>query len=101
MKTVSDLREEVAGWRNFNGHLHDLMELARMDDESLRTDLETETTALEADLDRRAFTTMLSGPFDAGDGLLAIHAGAGGTDSQDWAAMLERMYLRWADSRGS
>ena len=100
MKTVSDLREEVAGWRNFNGHLHDLMELARMDDESLRTDLETETTALEADLDRRAFTTMLSGPFDAGDGLLAIHAGAGGTDSQDWAAMLERMYLRWADSRG-
>lgn len=100
MKTVSNLREEVEAWNNFNGHLHDLIELARMDDESLRNDLENETAALEADLDRRAFTTMLSGPYDAGDGLLAIHAGAGGTDSQDWAAMLERMYLRWADSRG-
>jgi len=43
---------------------------------------------------------MLSGPYDDDDALLAIHAGAGGTDSQDWAAMLERMYLRWADERG-
>jgi peptide chain release factor 2 len=43
---------------------------------------------------------MLSGPYDADDALLAIHAGAGGTDSQDWAAMLMRMYLRWAEKRG-
>jgi peptide chain release factor 2 len=100
MKAVSGLREEVDSWRKFNGHLHDLIELARMDDESLRSDLEKETAALESDLDKRAFTTMLSGPYDSGDALLAIHAGAGGTDSQDWAAMLERMYLRWADARG-
>jgi peptide chain release factor 2 len=100
MKSVSDLREEVESWRKFNVHLHDLMELARMDDESLRGDLELETTALETDLQKRAFTTMLSGRYDDDDALLAIHAGAGGTDSQDWAAMLERMYLRWADTRG-
>ena len=100
MKSVSDLREEVETWGKFNGHLHDLMELARMDDESLRGDLELETTALEGDLERRSFTTMLSGRYDDDDALLAIHAGAGGTDSQDWAAMLERMYLRWADTRG-
>jgi peptide chain release factor 2 len=100
MKSVSDLREEVETWRKFNGQLHDLMELARMDDESLRGDLELETTALETDLQKRAFTTMLSGRYDDDDALLAIHAGAGGTDSQDWAAMLERMYLRWADTRG-
>jgi len=100
MKSVSDLREEVETWRKFNGHLHDLMELARMDDESLRGDLELETTALETELQKRAFTTMLSGRYDDDDALLAIHAGAGGTDSQDWAAMLERMYLRWADTRG-
>jgi peptide chain release factor 2 len=66
----------------------------------MRSDLELETAALESDLEKRAFTTMLSGPYDDDDALLAIHAGAGGTDSQDWAAMLERMYLRWADRRG-
>ena len=71
-----------------------------MDDETLRGDIELETTALETDLQKRAFTTMLSGRYDDDDALLAIHAGAGGTDSQDWAAMIERMYLRWADTRG-
>ena len=100
MKTLSGLREEVGSWRKFTGHLHDLIELARMEDELLRGDLEVEIAALESDLDKRAFTTMLSGPYDAGGALLAIHAGAGGTDSQDWAAMLERMYLRWAEGRG-
>ena len=71
-----------------------------MGDESLRGELEGEIAALEADLDKRSFTAMLSGPYDRDDALLAIHAGAGGTDSQDWAAMLERMYLRWAEARG-
>lgn len=97
MKTVSTLREEVESWRTFGRRLQDLIDLVQLDDESLRSDLEKETTALESDLNERAFTTMLSGRYDAGDALLAIHAGAGGTDSQDWAAMLERMYLRWAD----
>lgn len=100
MKQVSKLRDEVESWRKFSRHLHDLTELARLDDESLRTDLEKEIAALEADLDQRSFGAMLSGPYDDDSALLAIHAGAGGTDSQDWAAMLERMYLRWADSRG-
>ncbi len=76
------------------------MELSRLNDESLRSELEKEITRLEADLDKRSFTAMLSGPYDDDDALLAIHAGAGGTDLQDWAAMLERMYLRWADARG-
>ncbi len=100
MKTVSSLRDEVESWRTFRQHLHDLIELAGLDDESLRPDLEKEITALEADLDKRSFAAMLSGPYDADDALLAIHAGAGGTDSQDWAAMIERMYLRWADAQG-
>ena len=100
MKQAPTLREEVESWRKFRSHLHDLIELARLDDESLRT--------RSGDRDHRAGTgtrkaflhAMLSGPYDHDGALLAIHAGAGGTDSQDWAAMLERMYLRWAERRG-
>jgi peptide chain release factor 2 len=100
MKVISGLRDEVESWRKFQNHLHDLVELSRLNDESLRAELEAEISALETDLEKRSFNTMLSGKYDDGDALLAIHAGAGGTDSQDWAAMLERMYLRWADARG-
>lgn len=100
MKQASALREEVQSWGKFSDRLHDLKELAALDDESLRPDLESEIAALESDLEKRAFTAMLSGPYDRDDALLAIHAGAGGTDSQDWAAMLERMYIRWAEKRG-
>ncbi len=67
---------------------------------SLRSELEPEVASLEAELEKRSFTAMLSGPYDTEDALLAIHAGAGGTDSQDWASMLLRMYLRWAEQQG-
>jgi peptide chain release factor 2 len=100
MKVVSGLREEVESWRTFKQHLHDLTELTNLEDESLHADLETEITKLESDLEKRSFTAMFSGPYDHDDAILAIHAGAGGTDSQDWAEMLQRMYLRWAESRG-
>jgi peptide chain release factor 2 len=100
MKTVASLRNEVESWNSIKQHLHDLTELAQLDDESMRGDLEIEIAKLESDLEKRAFTTMLSGPYDHDDAILAIHAGAGGTDSQDWAAMLQRMYLRWAEGQG-
>jgi len=100
MKKVNDLQEESSSWRTFQSRLNDLLELAEMDDESFLGELEKETDALEKELDKRAFHTMLSGRYDREDALLAIHAGAGGTDSQDWAEMLQRMYLRWAERRG-
>jgi peptide chain release factor 2 len=100
MKELSRLREEVGSWRSFSAHLGDLLELARLGDESLRAELDKETSAVEKELEQRSFVAMLSGPYDDDDALLAIHAGAGGTDSQDWAEMLERMYLRWAEDRG-
>ncbi len=99
-KTAAGLREQVDDWHGFEHRLKDAAELAGLDDESLRADLEIELSALETELEKRSFTAMLSGPYDAGDALLAIHAGAGGTDSQDWAAMLMRMYLRWAERNG-
>jgi peptide chain release factor 2 len=100
MKHYNGLKAEVDSWRTFSRRLHDTLELAQLEDESLRPDLEPEISAIEAELEKRSFTAMLSGKYDHDSALLAIHAGAGGTDSQDWAAMLERMYLRWAESRG-
>jgi peptide chain release factor 2 len=99
MKTVTALQDESESWRSFSKQLRDLLELAEMDDESIWEELETEIGTLERDLDKRAFQEMLSGKYDTEDALLAIHAGAGGTDSQDWAEMLQRMYLRWAEQR--
>jgi len=99
-KSAAGLREEIASWRGFEHRIHDAVELAGLDDPSLRTELEAEIAAIEEELNKRSFTAMLSGPYDTDDALLAIHAGAGGTDSQDWAAMLLRMYLRWADQHG-
>jgi peptide chain release factor 2 len=99
-KTAATIRNQVDEWRLIERRWKDTDELARLEDETLRNDLEVEIAALEAELEKRSFTAMLSGPYDADNALLAIHAGAGGTDSQDWAAMLERMYLRWAERRG-
>ena len=94
------MKAEVDSWRTFSRRIQDALELAQLDDEGLRAELETEISAIETDLEKRSFTAMLSGKHDHDSAILAIHAGAGGTDSQDWAAMLERMYLRWIETRG-
>ncbi len=100
MKQYNNTKAEVDTWRSFSRRLQDTLELAQLDDESLRPDLEAEITSIESELEKRSFTAMLSGKYDHDSAILALHAGAGGTDSQDWAAMLERMYLRWAEKRG-
>ncbi|MFN8382019.1 MAG: peptide chain release factor 2 [Anaerolineales bacterium] len=100
MKVVSSLRLDVESWNSLKQQIHDLAELAKLDDASLRADLEGEIHKVEGDLEKRSFAAMLSGPYDHDDAILAIHAGAGGTDSQDWANMLFRMYLRWAEDHG-
>ncbi len=100
MKKLSDLRDEVEGWHTLEKRIQDNLELAQLEDESLRPDLEAETIALEAEISRRELTVLLSGPYDRGNAILTLNSGAGGTEAQDWAGMLERMYLRWAERRG-
>jgi len=97
MQQVSHLQDEVDGWNALTQRLGDALELSTLEDESLRTEIEAEIAVIEQDIDRRETKSMLSGEYDRGDAILAIHAGAGGTDSQDWASMLLRMYLRWAE----
>jgi peptide chain release factor 2 len=100
MKRLSDLRSEIEGWRAIQKRVQDTLELAELDDESLAAELENEAAAIEKEVSSLELNTLLSGPYDKGNALLAINAGAGGTEAMDWAAMIERMYLRWAERRG-
>ena len=100
MKSLSNLQSEVDGWQALNQRITDALELAQLEDEALYAELDKETAAIEEEIDDLEFEAMLSGSYDRGNALLAIHAGAGGTDSQDWAEMLQRMYLRWCENHG-
>jgi peptide chain release factor 2 len=104
MQELSDLKSDVDQWTGLSRRVADataLLELADKDrDEALIEDLANDVAALERELDRLEFQLLLSGRYDRADAILAIHAGAGGTDAQDWAEMLLRMYLRWAEAQG-
>ena len=100
MRRLAALREEVERWNTLTQRVRDALELVELGDESLTDELAAETEALEREIGHLEFRLLLSGPHDRGDAILALHAGAGGTDAQDWAEMLLRMYLRWAESRG-
>jgi peptide chain release factor 2 len=97
MKHSAELRDDVEPMKSLTRRVSDVLELAELDDESLRAELEPEVSELEDETAKREMNALLSGQYDKGNALLSINAGAGGTDSQDWAAMLERMYLRWAE----
>jgi peptide chain release factor 2 len=104
MRRLADVRQQAETWRGLEKRardLADLLELAATEgDEGVAADVASDVRALAAELDERELLLALSGGYDRRDAILAIHAGAGGTDSQDWAEMLLRMYLRWADKRG-
>ncbi|HDD56314.1 MAG: peptide chain release factor 2 [Chloroflexota bacterium] len=100
MKTLSSLEKELEGWAKLENRLADARELVEMGDSNLEEDLTKEIHAIQQEIEKREFDAMLAGEYDRGDALLAIHAGAGGNDAQDWAEMVQRMYLRWAEKRG-
>ncbi len=100
MKRIAALKQEVDDWNQLKSHVDYLHELAQLDDESLLSDITSDLEAIEKDLEHREFDVLLSGKYDRNNALLAIHSGAGGVDAQDWAELLERMYLRWAEMRG-
>jgi len=100
MKKLADLRTEVESWEKLEKRIRDLYELAQLDDEGMAAEIEGEAAAIQVELDKRELSTLLAGRYDRGNAFLTIHAGAGGTESQDWASMLQRLYLRWAERRG-
>jgi len=104
MQRLSGLREEVSFWHGLSRRAADALELWQLASEEadmkVLADLEGEARALAAELDQAEFRLLLSREHDESDAILALHAGAGGTEAQDWAAMLLRMYLRWAEQKG-
>ena len=104
MRELNLLRDEVEGWLGIHKQVRDASELYELamaeNDASLDSEVAGEVERLTQDLAQREFRLLLSGPNDRGSAILAIHAGAGGTDASDWAQMLLRMYMRWAEERG-
>lgn len=100
MKQQSKLRNRIKPWSDIRSALDDLLELSRMGDESLQADLVKQYDELEQRFVALKHQLKFAGKFDDYDAIISIHAGAGGTDAQDWAAMLLRMYVRWAEKSG-
>lgn len=102
MQEISNLRTVVDLWDDLQRRVADALELHTLaaDDPALLAELEQEAQTLAAEFTKQEFALALSGKHDPGSAIFSIHAGAGGTDAQDWAEMLLRMYLRWAEKRG-
>lgn len=106
MQRLAGVRAVITTWRSLETESRSLSELVEMaiadeeEDEALAAEVRRELEGLEARLERLNFELLMGGEYDRHGAILAIHAGAGGTESQDWTEMLLTMYLRWADKRG-
>jgi peptide chain release factor 2 len=104
MRDLARLNATVDGWRGLDERLRANVELIELATESgdaeMLAELATEGEELSVEAGQREFELLLSGEYDERNAILTVHAGAGGTDSQDWAEMLLRMYTRWAERRG-
>jgi peptide chain release factor 2 len=104
MQQLSALQGEVNEWRGLERKARELAELLELaegeGDQTLLGEITTDATALQQTLAERHRDLMFSGPHDHRDAIMTISSGAGGTESQDWAEMLLRMYLRWAERHG-
>jgi len=101
MRRLAELKRVVQMWRELEKRAADITELISLteEDASLQTEIRAEVEKIASQLDELEFQMAFSGEYDARNAILAVHAGAGGTESQDWADMLTRMYLRWAERR--
>ena len=99
-RRMRQLENKLEAQRKREGQWDDLMTLCEMgneeEDDSLVPEVETGFARLEAEMEEARLSTLLTGEYDSANAILTIHAGAGGTEAQDWAQMLYRMYTRWA-----
>lgn len=99
MRELTTLSAEIKKWDSLSQRLADARELAELDDPEINDEIALEVRVLSKAINELEFQTLFSGEYDKESAILAIHAGAGGTEAQDWAQMLQRMVARWAESR--
>ena len=104
LQQLSGLKTQIERWKGPRGRLDDLMVLAELaeeeDDETVAGEIEAGIKSLMRDIEKLEFQLLLSGEYDKNSAIVSIHPGAGGTESQDWAEMLLRMYTRYAERSG-
>ena len=103
-KRLKQLQQKVERYEKLCSKWDDMMVLCEMaieeNDDSMLDELKSDYTSFETTLEEMRLSTLLSGEYDANNAILTIHPGAGGTEAQDWAQMLYRMYTRWAERHG-
>ena len=103
-KRIKQLQQKCEKYEKLRNSWEDLMTICEMaleeNDDSMLSELESDYAKLEGELEAMRLSTLLSGEYDANNVILSIHPGAGGTEAQDWAQMLYRMYTRWAERHG-
>lgn len=99
-KEEAGLAKRIGPWLELKKTADELTEILSVADESMRTEISGQVTDLQKQFEELKKELRFQGPYDDHDVILSIYAGAGGTDAQDWAQMLERMYLRWAEGEG-
>lgn len=96
-RQAASLRSQIEPWQILRSQISDIVELMDLGDDSMLVEFTEQLAALEAEYQERRKDLLFSGEYDNRAAILKLSAGAGGTDAQDWAEMLERMYLRWAE----
>lgn len=100
MKQQASIEQRVSTWRGIEQSVKDVVELAESGDESLHTDLAKQLSIYQKTFISLKTQLLFAGQFDDHAAIVSIHAGAGGTDAQDWAGMLHRMYVRYVEKQG-
>ncbi|MDO4781187.1 MAG: peptide chain release factor 2 [Candidatus Saccharibacteria bacterium] len=99
-KKAASLRQTVEPWQTLSVQLDDIAELMELGDDDLLPEFEAQVSAMEAEFATRKTDLLFNGEYDGREAVVRISAGVGGLDAQDFAQMLERMYLRWAEKSG-
>ena len=98
LRSQSRLEERIKPWRELEQTCHDILELSKTNDSSLSDELISQLETVQAEFDKLKSSLKYNITYGDHDAIISIHAGAGGTDAQDWTQMLLRMYSRWAES---